>query len=60
MADISSDLQDKLDAVAFRRLLSHLGAHKEAQNIDLVILLDFCLKGPDGGHGMAAEYSIQL
>jgi hypothetical protein len=42
MADISSNLQDKLDAAAFRRLLAHLDEHKEAQNIDLMILADFC------------------
>jgi len=34
MADIPSDLQDKLDAVAFRQLLSHLDDHKEVQNIN--------------------------
>ena len=42
MADISSDLQDKLDAATFRRLLSHLDSHKEVQKIDLMILADFC------------------
>lgn len=34
--------QDKLDAAAFRRLLSHLDNHKDVQNIDLMILADFC------------------
>jgi len=34
--------RDALDAAAFRRLLSHLDAHKEVQNIDLMILADFC------------------
>ena len=42
MTDISEDMRDKLDASAFRRLLSHLDAHKEVQNIDLMILADFC------------------
>lgn len=42
MTDISSNLQDKLDATAFRRLLTHLDANKEVQNIDLMILADFC------------------
>lgn len=42
MADISSNLQDKLDAAAFRRLLTHLDRHKDVQNIDLMILADFC------------------
>lgn len=34
--------QDKLDAAAFRRLLSHLNERKDVQNIDLMILADFC------------------
>ena len=31
-----------LEAAAFRRLLSHLRNHPEVQNIDLMILADFC------------------
>ena len=34
--------QDKLDAAAFRRLLSHLDNRKDVQNIDIMILADFC------------------
>lgn len=34
--------QDKLDAAAFRRLLGHLGERTDVQNIDLMILADFC------------------
>lgn len=34
--------QDKIEAAAFRRLLSHLQSHPEVQNIDLMILADFC------------------
>ena len=34
--------QDKRDAAAFRRLLSHLDNRKDVQNIDLMILADFC------------------
>lgn len=34
--------QNSLDAAAFRRLLSHLDARKDVQNIDLMILADFC------------------
>lgn len=42
MSNPSEALQDKLDAAAFRRLLSHLDANKDVQNIDLMILADFC------------------
>ncbi len=42
MAKLTQEQQDKLDAAAFRRLLSHLDANKDVQNIDLMILADFC------------------
>ena len=32
----------QLEAAAFRRLLRHLDANKDVQNIDLMILADFC------------------
>ena len=32
----------EIEAAAFRRLLQHLDQHKEVQNIDLMILADFC------------------
>ncbi len=32
----------ELQAAAFRRLIEHLQAHTEVQNIDLMILADFC------------------
>ncbi|CAH0533575.1 hypothetical protein VST7929_01445 [Vibrio stylophorae] len=34
--------QDQLDAQVFRRLLAHLDANKDVQNIDLMILAGFC------------------
>jgi hypothetical protein len=34
--------QTELEAAAFRRLLAHLDAHKEVQNIDLMNLAGFC------------------
>ena len=34
--------QDALDAQTFRRLLKHLDAHKDVQNIDLMITGNFC------------------
>jgi len=38
----TSDIQTQIEAAAFRKLLSHLDNHKEVQNIDLMILADFC------------------
>jgi len=32
----------ELEAATFRRLLQHLDQHKEVQNIDLMILANFC------------------
>lgn len=34
--------QTELEAAAFRRLLSHLQTHTEVQNIELMVLADFC------------------
>ncbi|TKB51044.1 DUF1244 domain-containing protein [Ferrimonas sediminicola] len=34
--------QTEIEAATFRRLLNHLDNHKEVQNIDLMILADFC------------------
>ena len=34
--------QTEIEAAVFRRLLEHLDNHKEVQNIDLMILADFC------------------
>lgn len=31
-----------IEAAVFRRLLQHFDEHKEVQNIDLMILADFC------------------
>ncbi|MEG9400091.1 DUF1244 domain-containing protein [Vibrio cholerae] len=39
---LSQAEQDKLDAAVFRQLLQHLDQNKEVQNIDLMILADFC------------------
>lgn len=32
----------EIEAAVFRKLLAHLDNHKEVQNIDLMILADFC------------------
>ncbi|WP_345315413.1 DUF1244 domain-containing protein [Ferrimonas gelatinilytica] len=34
--------ETEIQAAVLRRLLSHLDNHKEVQNIDLMILADFC------------------
>lgn len=39
---MDKNIQTELEAAAFRRLVSHLQQHSEAQNIDLMILADFC------------------
>lgn len=39
---IDQTMQDKLDAAVMRRLISHLDNRKDVQNIDLMILADFC------------------
>lgn len=36
------NLQDRLDAAVLRRLLAHLDARKDVQNIDLMNLAGFC------------------
>jgi hypothetical protein len=35
-------MNDALDAAVFRRLLAHLDARKDVQNIDLMITAGFC------------------
>lgn len=34
--------QTEVEAAVFRRLVDHLDANKDVQNIDLMILADFC------------------
>lgn len=36
------EMNTELEAAAFRRLLAHLQAHTEVQNIELMLLADFC------------------
>ncbi len=37
-----NDKTTELEAAVFRRLLEHLNRHTEVQNIELMILADFC------------------
>jgi hypothetical protein len=42
MKRMNEPIQIELEAAAFRRLLQHLREHPEVQNIDLMLLADFC------------------
>ncbi|WP_087016474.1 DUF1244 domain-containing protein [Thaumasiovibrio subtropicus] len=42
MTELDPRTQDQLDAAVLRRLLRHLDENKDVQNIDLMILADFC------------------
>ena len=39
---MNKETQTKIEAAVFNRLLKHLDDHREVQNIDLMILADFC------------------
>ncbi len=39
---MSDDKNTEFEAAAFRKLVEHLQRHTEVQNIDLMILADFC------------------
>ncbi len=39
---MDTETQVQIEAAAFRRLLAHLDSRKDVQNIDLMILADFC------------------
>ncbi|GGX78686.1 deoxycytidine triphosphate deaminase [Litchfieldella qijiaojingensis] len=42
MHHLDDNTRTELEAAAFRRLLKHLDDNKDVQNIDLMILADFC------------------
>ena len=48
-------LQTRLEAAAFRRLLAHLNDRKDVQNIDLMILSGFCRNCLSKWYAAAAE-----
>ncbi|MFT5806531.1 MAG: hypothetical protein ACI9LG_000801 [Moritella dasanensis] len=41
-SELTQAQQDQLDAKVLQRLLTHLDDNKQVQNIDLMILADFC------------------
>lgn len=42
MNDTFSNQEVEAQAAVFRKLINHLDAHKEVQNIELMLLADFC------------------
>ncbi len=42
MEHLDAATRTELEAAAFRRLLKHVDDNKDVQNIDLMILADFC------------------
>lgn len=68
MSSMNSQTQQEIEAATFRRLLKHLDDHKDVQNIELMILADFCRnclskwymaeaaeRGEQVGYGQARE-----
>jgi hypothetical protein len=39
---MNETIRTEIEAATFRRLLQHLDNHREVQNIDLMLLADFC------------------
>jgi hypothetical protein len=52
---MNTDKQQAIEAAAFRRLLKHLDDNKDVQNIDLMILADFCRNCLAKWYSAAAE-----
>jgi hypothetical protein len=40
--DLSREMQMEIEAATFRRFIAHLDENKDVQNIDLMILANFC------------------
>jgi hypothetical protein len=40
--DLSREMQVEIEAATFRRFIAHLDENKDVQNIDLMILANFC------------------
>jgi len=52
---MTDDQQTRIEAAVFRRLRDHLQAHTEVQNIDLMLLADFCRNCLGKWYAAAAE-----
>ncbi len=58
---LSEDTRTKLEAAAFRRLVAHLQARTDVQNIDLMTLSGFCRNCLSKWYrGAAADSGIEL
>ena len=56
-----SDRRTEIEAAAFRRLLAHLDARKDVQNIDLMIVGGFCRNClADWYREAAAERGVEI
>lgn len=55
MTDLSREQQTELEAAAFRRLVEHLRARSDVQNIDLMNLAGFCRNCLSNWYREAAE-----
>jgi hypothetical protein len=61
MAELSRDDRTELEAAAFRRLIAHLRARSDVQNIDLMIHAGFCRNClADWQHEAAVERGLDL
>ena len=54
-SQLNESTQTELEAAAFRRLLAHLRQHTEVQNIELMVLADFCRNCLSNWYQEAAE-----
>jgi hypothetical protein len=52
---LTPEQQIELEAAAFRRLVNHLQQHTEVQNIELMLLADFCRNCLAKWYASAAE-----
>ncbi|OQP86292.1 alkaline phosphatase [Rhizobium rhizosphaerae] len=55
MTDLTPEQQQAFEAAAFRRLLAHLSARSDVQNIDLMNLAGFCRNCLSNWYGEAAR-----
>ena len=58
---MNDNLKTEVEAAVFRRLVDHLQRNTEVQNIDLMILADFCRNCLSKWYvAAAAEYGVEL